>query len=42
MNPWSFVGAAYGAAIGLTALLLLSSFLFMRRAEGAAEAISRK
>lgn len=42
MNPWAFVGAAYVVAIGLTGLLLLSSFMFMRRAEGAADAISRK
>lgn len=42
MNPWPFVGAAYAIAIGLTALLLLASFVSMRRAEAAADAIRRK
>ena len=42
MNPWPFVIAAYGAAIGLTAALLLWSFASMRRAEAAADAIARK
>lgn len=42
MNPWPFVTAAYLIAIGLTAALLLWSFASMRRAEAAADAISRK
>ena len=42
MNPWPFVAAAYVAAIGITAALLLWSFAWMRRAEAAADAISRK
>ena len=42
MNPWPFVVAAYAIAIGLTAALLILSFASMRRAEAAADAISRK
>ena len=42
MNPWPFVGAAYAIAIGLTALLLLWAFASMRRAEAAADALTRK
>jgi hypothetical protein len=42
MNPWPFVAAAYGIAIALTSGLLLFSFAAMRRAEAAADAISRK
>ena len=42
MNPWPVVIAAYAAAIGLTAALLLWSFASMRRAEAAADALSRK
>ena len=42
MNPWPFVIAAYAAAIGLTAALLLWSLASMRRTEAAADAISRK
>jgi hypothetical protein len=42
MNPWPFVAAAYAIAIGLTAVLLIWSFASMRRAEAAADAISRK
>lgn len=42
MNPWPFVIAAYAVAIGLTSGLLLWSFASMRRAEAAADAISRK
>jgi hypothetical protein len=42
MNPWPFVVAAYVAAIGLTAALLLWSFASMRRAEAAADALRRK
>ena len=42
MNPWPFVAAAYGAAILLTAGLLMWAFASMRRAEAAADALTRK
>ncbi len=42
MNPWPFVAAAYGVAIGLTAGLLLWAYSSMRRAEAAAEELTRK
>ena len=42
MNPWPFVIAAYGAAIALTAALLLRAYASMRRAEAAAGALTRK
>ena len=42
MNPWPFVAAAYGVAIALTLALLLWAFASMRRAEAAADALSRK
>jgi hypothetical protein len=42
MNPWPFVIAAYGIAIGLTAALLLWSFSSRRRAAAAADALKRK
>jgi hypothetical protein len=42
MNPWPFVIAAYGVAVGLTAALLLWAFASMCRAEAAAAALSRK
>ena len=42
MNPWPFVAAAYAVAIGLTAALLVWSFLSMRRAESAADAVKRR
>jgi len=42
MNPWSFVAAAYAVAMLLTATLLLWAFASMRRAEAAADALSRK
>ena len=42
MNPWPFVIAAYGVAIGLTVALLLWSFVSMRRAEAAADTLKRK
>lgn len=42
MNPWPFVAAAYLVAILLTAGLLLWSFASMRRAEAAADALSRR
>ena len=42
MNPWPFVIAAYSVAVVLTVALLLWSYLSMRRAETAADALSRK
>jgi hypothetical protein len=42
MSPWPFVIAAYSIAIGITAALLILSFAAMRRAEAAADMISRK
>jgi hypothetical protein len=42
MNPWPFVAAAYAVAMLLTATLLLWAFASMRRAEAAADALSRK
>jgi hypothetical protein len=42
MNPWPFVIAAYAAAVGATAVLLLWAFTSMRRAETAADALIRK
>jgi hypothetical protein len=42
MNPWPFVIAAYGAAIALTAVLLLWAYASMRRAEAAADMLTRK
>jgi hypothetical protein len=42
MNPWLFVIAAYCVAIALTAALLLWAYGTMRRAEAAADALTRK
>ena len=42
MNPWPFVAGAYAVAVVLTAALLLWAFASMRRAEAAADALSRK
>jgi hypothetical protein len=42
MNPWLFVIAAYCVAISATAGLLLRSLVSMRRAEAAADALTRK
>jgi hypothetical protein len=42
VNPWPFVTAAYLIAIGLTAGLLLWAGQSMRRAEAAADALTRK
>lgn len=42
MNPWPFVAAAYVVTIGLTSALLLWALASMRRAEAAADALSRK
>jgi hypothetical protein len=42
MNPWPFVAGAYSVAILLTALLVLWAFTSMRRAEAAADTLTRK
>lgn len=42
MNPWPFVIAAYGVGLALTIVLLLWAFVSMRRAETAAQALTRK
>lgn len=42
MNPWLFVIAAYAIAIALTASLLVFAYAKMRRAEAAADALSRR
>ncbi len=42
MSPWLFVAAAYSVTTGLTATLLVWAFASMRRAEAAADALSRK
>jgi hypothetical protein len=42
MNPWPFVAAAYGVAILLTAALLFWAGASMRRAEAAADALTRR
>jgi hypothetical protein len=39
MNPWPFVIAAYAIALIATAVLLLASYVSMRRAEAAAESL---
>jgi hypothetical protein len=42
MNPWAFVIAAYAVAVGLTAALLVWANVSMRRAEAAADALTRQ
>jgi len=42
MSQWAFVIAAYAVAVAATAALLLWSFASMRRAEAAADALTRK
>jgi hypothetical protein len=42
MNPWPFVAAAYVVAIALTAALLIWSYVAMRRAEAAVDALKQK
>ncbi len=42
MSPWPFVIAAYAVAILLTAALVLWAYGSMRRAEAAADALTRK
>jgi hypothetical protein len=42
MNPWTFVAGAYSVATLMTALLVFWAFTSMRRAEAAADALTRK
>jgi hypothetical protein len=42
MNPWPFIFAAYGIALVGTAGLTLWSWIAMRRAEAAADALGRR
>jgi uncharacterized integral membrane protein len=42
MNQWPFVIGAYAVAIGGTLTLTVASFLAMRKAERAAEALKRR
>ena len=42
MNHWTFVTAAYSVALLLTGGLLAWAWTSMRRAEAAADALSRK
>ncbi|WP_019833446.1 hypothetical protein [Sphingomonas sp. PR090111-T3T-6A] len=42
MSQWPFVIAAYAVAIGGTLTLALASFVAMRKAERAAEALKRR
>jgi hypothetical protein len=42
MNPWPFVVGAYSVAIVLTAALLSWSYVSMRRADAAADALKRR
>lgn len=42
MNPWPFVIAAYGLTGISTVWLTLASYLGMRKAERAAEALRRR
>ena len=41
MNQWSFVLAAYGVTALATVVLLVASWRAMRRAEAAADAVTR-
>ena len=42
MSQWSFVAAAYAVTLIATAVLLVESWLSMRRAEAAAEVLRRR
>jgi hypothetical protein len=42
MNPWPFVTAAYAITLGGTGTLLWWALASMRRAEAAAEALTRR
>jgi hypothetical protein len=41
MSQWTFVVAAYAAAVSLTVVLLGWAYASMRRAEAASEALKR-
>jgi heme exporter protein D len=41
MNHWAFVGAAYGVTLVSSAIIAVMSWVAMRRAERAAEALRR-
>ena len=42
MNQWPFIVAAYAIAIGASTLLTLWSYVAMRRAEAAADALRKR
>jgi hypothetical protein len=42
VNPWPFVIAAYSVCIVLTGTLVIWALLSMRRAEAAADALTRR
>ncbi len=42
MNQWPFIIAAYAVALAATAAVVLASWLAMRRAERAAEALRKE
>ena len=42
MNHWSFVTAAYAVALVATAALLIWAYLSMRKAEAAADELTRR
>jgi hypothetical protein len=42
MSQWSFVIAAYAVGVGATTALLIWAYGSMRRAEAAADALTRK
>ena len=42
MNQWPFIVAAYALGIGGTALLALWSYVAMRRAEAAVDALRKR
>ena len=42
MDPWPFVAAAYAVALLLTGALLAWAYATMRRAEAAANSLTRK
>jgi hypothetical protein len=42
MDPWPFVAAAYAVALLLTGALIAWAWTTMRRAEAAADALTRK
>ncbi len=42
MNPWPFVIAAYSVCVVFTGALVMWALLTMRRAEAAADALTRR